>query len=316
MEYPQCLKSNLGYISDIPIMCAVLKHVDGTIQHVLERRQTHKLLGWVLTGPDEDVVLNIPGISKLPPFLAANNLRPFVEKYLQPYPNLTGFFRGSSGQRTRFYDYRLLPITWQIWGYAELSGVLRENQYDMARRCRLLTLEFATEGLRELINSVTGFVDAETIQDRMKLIVLDQPRDWELRFPHDFWLALEKLHGYPHVPGVPPHKHPFGSFLLTYVYSALDDYVVSEIQERSPYTDKDQHRRIHKLHQNLTDEGWAIVKKRLDQIWALVVTSKHFEDFKERFECLNPHAQLRFDFPDSEGRSSLFVVEQLAGMTT
>ncbi len=87
--------------------------------------------------------------AKLPDFLSAKNLRPFISNALETKLQPT-YFRFPNGAQGVGYDADALPAVCAVYLRARRAGALRKSQSHIAYRAEDLIVMFATRGVRAL----------------------------------------------------------------------------------------------------------------------------------------------------------------------
>jgi hypothetical protein len=144
-------------ISNIEIPCAVLE--DGT--RLLTQEGFLRAIG--RSGKPAKGRGSV--VEKVAPFLALNNLRPFVNKDLErsTFPIV---FQPPKGGRAYGYRAELLPKVCEVYLKARDEDVLLQAQLKFAKACELLMRGLAHVGIVALVDEATGY---QEVRDRIAL---------------------------------------------------------------------------------------------------------------------------------------------------
>ena len=96
-------------------------------------------------------------VDKLPAFLAADNLRPYVSRDLMTSTNPIRFQAPHGGVPGFGYRATLLPEVCNVYLRARADGVLRPSQMHIAHRAEVLIQGLATVGIVALVDEATGY---------------------------------------------------------------------------------------------------------------------------------------------------------------
>nr|VFJ77980.1 MAG: P63C domain-containing protein [Candidatus Kentron sp. FW] len=259
---------NIGH-TDIP--CAVLE--DGT--RLLTQRGFLKAIGRSEKQPGG-------GAEGLPPFLAAANLKPFINKYLNA-PIEPVAFRRSVGGIALGYNAELLPKVCNIYLEARQGGVLNPVQIHIAEECETVIRGLATVGIVALVDEATGYQKVrhkEALQALLDKYLLQEFKAWSKRFPDDFYKEMFRLKGWDW-KGMEIGSRPgvVGRYTNDIVYDRLEVGIRKELEKRNPKTEKGNRRARH--HQFLTDDlGVPALSQHLHTVIAFMRASSNWEKFK------------------------------------
>lgn len=245
-----------------------------------------------------------------PPFLVAENLRPFVPDEVWAM-SLPINFRTTKGGRARGYDAKLLPKICDIYlnardthQIAEQDGkrILTDDQKRVADACYLLMRGLAQVGIIALVDEATGYQkdrEADALSKILAEYINEELRPWiKEEFKPVFFQHIYRLHGWEYKPGSVHRPQYIGKLINKWVYDQLpkvkmsdsDDQtqttssgtytgVLEKLQEINPITEKGY--RKHKHHQYLTEDiGLEHLRRQLD----IVTTLMRISDTKEEFE--------------------------------
>ncbi len=230
-------------IAGIQINCHVLE--DG--RRVLSTRGIMKAIGRTWRGRKHSG-------TELPVFLEANNLKPFINKELEPV--LTPIiFEPKTGKIGEGFEYEALLAVCDIYLDARKAGNLLTSQETVADRCEILVRAFSKLGLLALIDEATGYQvirPRDALQEYLKKIISHELAAWAKKFPDDFYKNIYKLKGWEW-QGMRVNRYSVvAHYTNDLVYERMAPNLLKELQERSPKNDKGE--RNNRLHQWLSED--------------------------------------------------------------
>lgn len=295
-DIPHATHDGTLVIGDKTIICAVLntrKRVLTQESFLLSMDRAAKAKGG--TG----VFRTLEGVDDLPPFLAADNLKPFITDKLRESTTPI-LYRAKNGAKVLGFDAILLPLACDVYIQAGLARKLTKSQMRIAEACSRLVQGFAQTGIVSLVDDVTGYSDDRARDELAKILeayIAPELMPWTRRFPHEFFKQVYRLHGWPYKPGDTRGPRYIGKFIMKYVYGGLPPNVVDDLKSKSPNNEKGQ--RPRKLFQFLTEETGI---PHLDWQVASISTLMRASQDKAQFEELHARAfqketQLRLPYP-------------------
>lgn len=306
---PRASHEGMLEIGDATIPCAVLE--DGT--RVFSRIGFIRAIGRKgkpKGGRDYDQE------SKVPVFLTADNLKPFVPNELinnsRPIP-----FRPISGGREAIgYRADLLPDVCHVFLDAEAAGVLQHNQRDIAKKCRTLVKAFSKVGITALVDEATGF---QEVRDRQALRVIlqqyigEELAKWEKRFPDEFYNQIYRLKGWERRPGSTKRTHAMAKLSNDLVYNRITDGLLGELQELNPPDDRGRRKAHH--HRLLSEDvGRPALREHFVALLAIMRGSVSWGQFKSSLNLALPplrkHVLPASDLPLWNSADSSSEIEQ------
>ena len=184
VAYPGTLKLGAAEIE-----CAVLK--DGT--RLISQRGFARGLG-----ASKPMSMTRRGAGKLPAFLNANNLKPFISKELveaaSPIPYLTPQ-RGNIAYGIRA---EATPKICAVWLKARDAGVLKHNQIHLAEAADVIIRGLAEVGIVALIDEATGYQadrERDALAKILEAFVAKELRKWVKTFDPAYYEGLCRLWG-------------------------------------------------------------------------------------------------------------------------
>lgn len=287
LKYPRATHEAPVNIAGFQIPAAVLE--DGT--RVLARYRFVEAIGRkgkVKGGREYDQE------SKLPVFLTAENLKPFITKELLENSNPIEF-RTQSGALSMGYRADLLTQVCSVFINAKFAGVLRANQEHIAERCRILSQGFANVGITALIDEATGYQDIRSRDALAKILeayVAKELQPWVSTFPPDFYKEMFRLRGLPYTGSLKKPQY-VGHITNNLVYKRLAPGVLAELRSKNPVKESGRRKTVH--HRWLTPEmGHPKLQHHLGKLTGLMLISDDWRAFEK---LVNKHLPIYKEYP-------------------
>lgn len=270
-------------IGDIQIQCAVLQ--DG--QRVVVQSDLLSALG--RTGQPK---VGVGESFELPPFLRANNLKPFIPEGLHRSSTPIVFKAIADGKERRWaygYPAHILPDICSVFIDAKDADALHHNQEETYRRCKVLLRGFARVGVVALVDEATGY-QAERERDELQRIlaayIAPELLPWTRRFPDEFFKQIYRLHNWTYNEGDTQGPRYVGKLINQYVYERLPQGVMDELRRLNPAIDG---RRKYHHHRLLSDHtGHPHLDRHISQVVVLLRAARSKSEFKDLFERAFP----------------------------
>jgi hypothetical protein len=239
------------------------------------------------------------GVDDLPPFLAADNLKPFISDRLRESTTPI-LFRTKSGVAAMGFDARLLPMVCDVYLQAGLARKLTRPQMKIADACRRLQGGFSELGIVSLVDRASGYADdlaRDEIAKILEAYIAPELAPWTQKFPHEFFRQVYRLHGWDYKPGETRGPRYIGKFIMKYIYGGLPPAAVDELKHKSPTNEKGQ--RKTKLFQFLTGEtGVPHLDWQISSVTNLMRASEDKAQFEElHARAFEKETQLRLPYP-------------------
>lgn len=243
--------------------------------------------------------LEIEG-TKLPPFVAAKNLEPYISSDFLTRTMLIKYLDGN--QEKTGYLATILPGICNIYLTARRDGVLVSSQQKIAAQAEILLTAFASVGIDALVDEATGF-QYERRHDALKILLAqylaEGMQKWILTFPDSFFAALDHLYrNEPTTAKMRPQY--YGKFINKYVYDPIENgYVKKELDKLN--IDPITKQRKARFHQWLSENGRNVLTLQIGKVLSLMEVSNSVEEFKSlaRRQKLNSIMPSLFDDVDN-----------------
>jgi hypothetical protein len=220
----------------------------------------------------------------MPPFLAAENLWPYVDREMLKYTSPIKY-RSEAGFISFGYNAELLPKVCLAYMDANDDEALRASQQHIAKRASILFRGLANIGIISLVDEATGFQDIRARDELAQILehyVAPEFRPWTKMFPDEFFEQMYRLQGWEYKPGVAKRTQFVGHLINQLVYGQLPPTVLEELRSRNPKLNDRGYRR-YKHHQFLTENTGI---PHLDRQIAIVMTLMRISDDKDEFKEL------------------------------
>jgi hypothetical protein len=265
---------------NVEIECAVLE--DGT--RVLSRAGFVRAIGRkgkVKGGADYEPE------SKLPVFLGADNLKPFIDNELESNSSPIYFKQVKRGV-SMGYRAALLPAVCNVFLRAKDADALRDNQLHIAKQCEILVRGLAVVGITAMVDEATGYQEVRdrlALQEILEKYISGALLEWTKTFPIEFYREVFRLKGWEWNAG---KMSPLvGRYTNDLVYQRLAPGVLEQLQEKNPVTEKGY--RLHKHHQWLTrDIGHPALTHHIYRLLGMMEASPSWDDFKRKVDAKIP----------------------------
>jgi len=206
-------------------------------------------------------------VEKVAPFLALDNLKPFVDKELESstFPIV---FQSAKGGRAYGYKAELLPKVCEVYLNARDEGALLASQLKFAKACDVLMRGLAHVGIIALVDEATGYQeirDRQTLQKILDKYLLVEHAKWAKRFPDEFYELMFKLRGWQWKGMHINRPSVVGKYTNDLVYERLAPGVLTELKRLNPKDEQGQRKSKHQ--QWLTEDiGHPALQKHLNML--------------------------------------------------
>lgn len=246
---------------------------------------------------------------KTPPFLLADSLKPFVEKYLPDASATPIAYRSSRGTIAYGYEASLLPVVCRIYLDARRAKVLNNRQKHVAEACEILLSALASVGIDALVDEATGFQYSRTrdaLQRLLEQYVSRELARWERTFEPDFYRHLYRLKNWAFNPASSKRTPQVARLTVNLTYDRIHPDLLKELKQ----VRSEGHKPNSKLHQWLTtgpSGGHPRLKQHLEGVVALMSVATSWDQFEEwvdrRYPQYNETMRLPFREDNDEPQS-------------
>lgn len=231
--------------------------------------------------------------SKLPVFLGADNLKPFITSELTENSNPIKYKMLKGGIAMGF-KAELLASVCEVFLTARDAGVLRKNQEHIAKQCEILMRGFARLGITALVDEATGFQydrPRKELEEQLKQFLSESLRQWVRTFPADYFKHLCRLRKVELRPDMKLPQY-FGKLTNNLVYKRLAPGLLRKLKERR----EERGSKSNKLHSWLSEDvGLRGVLLHLGTVVGLMKVNNNYEAFERQLD------QVAHIYPDAPG---------------
>jgi hypothetical protein len=196
--------------------------------------------------------LEIDG-TKIPPFLAAKNLEPYISQDLIERSKPIKYLDGDRIEEG--YDSRILPKMCSMYLAARRSGALVASQEKLAIQSEILQSALSEIGIIALIDEATGFQynrKYDALRYLLAQYIAEGIQAWVKRFPDKFFEELDRLYQNERTTARTRPQY-YGRFINRYIYEPIENgYVKEELNKLN--IDEDRKRKA-RFHQWLSEFG-------------------------------------------------------------
>lgn len=220
--------------------------------------------------------------TKLPPFMASNNLIPFINQDIMKWTIPIKYLDGN--RECEGYAAELLPELCFLYLRAKRANKLTHSQQKFAEQSIILLESFAKIGIIALIDEVTGYQYDRT-HDALRILlqqyIAEGLQKWMKTFPDEFFVELDRLYTNTRTTSRARPSY-YGHFINTYIYDPIEyGYIKQELDKLNI---KDNGIRKARFHQWLTIHGKDVLVKQIWRILGIMETSSSIHGFKNKIE--------------------------------
>ena len=235
---------------------------------------------------------------KLPGFLAASNLKPFIDGDLAAATNPVEFQLPHGGPVAHGYPAIVLPQVCEVYLKAREAGALLRSQRHVATRAAILIRGLATVGIIALVDEATGYqrVRAErALATILERFIAEELQPWSKTFDYEFYEEIFRLKGWDGPHG--NKRSPLiGRYTNDFVYARIAPGVLDELRERNPVLPQGWRKNRH--HQWFTPNiGHPKLKEHLAGVTALMRAAATWESFKRSLDRAYPKVNTTLVMP-------------------
>jgi len=290
MSIPKATHTGELQIGAATIECAVLE--DGT--RVLTQSSFLRAIGQSVRPAGQRI-----GFEETPPFLASNNLKPFIDKELADSKNKIRFRPFRRGGLAVGYEAKLLPKVCEVYLTARDAGALLTSQQRTVAACEVLMRGLAHVGIVALVDEATNYQeirDRKALQEILDKYLLAHQAKWAKRFPDEFYQEIFRLRGWQWQGMKVNRPQIVGHYTKDIVWERLAPGVLQELERLNPKTESGQRRSKH--HQYLTpDIGHPALQHHLAGVMALMRASVKWEHFMRSLQRAYPRINTTIELP-------------------
>ena len=222
------------------------------------------------------------------PFLALNNLKPFINKKLIDSTKPIKF-KPPKGASAWGYRAEILPMVCEVYLKARDDNKLLKAQQKFAVACDIILRGLAHVGIIALVDEITGYQekrDKEELRKILEAYIAKELLPWTKMFPDEFYKQMFRLRGWQYSPLNVKRPQVVGKLTNKIVYEKLPPGVLKELKGKNPVIKKgDSRYRKHKFFQFLTEDiGHPHLQSHLAIVITLMKISPNWRSFERFFE--------------------------------
>ncbi|SFT22509.1 P63C domain-containing protein [Acinetobacter bohemicus] len=222
--------------------------------------------------------MEITGV-KIPPFLASNNLRPYLTEDILKRLKLISYDDG--GKIKSGYNAELLVDMCEVYLQARRDDKLMESQFKLAVQAEILQSAFARVGIAAIVDEATGYQKVRT-NDALRLLlvryVAEGLQKWMKTFHDSFFHQLDRLYGNEKTTSRARPMY-YGKFINKYIYDPLENgYIKTELDKLNI---TDEGKRKARFHQWLNVDGRDSLIRQISRVEARMELFPDIEEFKQ-----------------------------------
>lgn len=264
--------------TEITIPCGVMK--DGT--RLLSERAVARVLNTKRGGSHW---LRKKEGNKLPVYMSANNLQPFIkpELAIKLINHRIWRAKGQGGYGAYGIDATALPEICDVYLKARRANALLPIQMHIAESAEALISAIAKVGVIALVDEATGYESVRQHNELQKLLsqyISEELQPWTKRFPDEFYKQIFRLRGWDYKNLGAGARKPriVGKLTNDIIYERMPQGVLETLKSKNPPDENG--RRRYKHHQFLTsDIGDEHLERQVIESIGLMRASTSWNEF-------------------------------------
>ena len=133
--------------------------------------------------------------AKLPRFMEANNLQPYINQDIQEVAKLVEYV-GKNNKIIKGYRADILPSLCDIYLQAAKDRKIKKNQQKLVDIAEIMIRSLAKVGITALVDEATGYQNVrakDAVQIILDKYLLQEFATWSKRFPDEFYIEMFRL---------------------------------------------------------------------------------------------------------------------------
>lgn len=229
------------------------------------------------------------GVSKVAPFLQAENLNEHISEELRT-DSVPVAFRLPDGRKAWGYRADLLPKVCSVYLKARDKNQLLDSQKPIAIACDILVRGLAQVGIIALVDEATGYQRdraADALAKILEAFIAKELQPWVRTFPGDYYEQLFRLRGLKYPQFTVKRPQYFGVLTNDIVYKRLAPGVLDELKKVVPRNEEG--RPTAKYFQRLTTNiGYPKLREHLGSVVTIMKLSADYRDFTDKLNHIHP----------------------------
>lgn len=244
-------------------------------------------------------------VDRMPSFINANNLQPYVDEQLMEWTRLIEY-TDKNGISRQGYDARVVRGLCKVYMDARRDDALLVSQQRFAVISESILYSLSDVGIVALVDEATGYDKVKNrAKDELQKFFREALREnagrWVKTFDDRFFEMIYKMHGW-NWTGASRHPGVVGIWINDIVYERVAPALLNELRKLNPK--KPNGSRSYKHHQFLTEEvGHPRLKEHLSGVMAIGrLSGNDWARFMKNLDVAYPkrYQQLPLDFDDED----------------
>ena len=216
------------------------------------------------------------GALVLPPYISANNLKPFIPNDLiYILTNPIQYKATKSGAIGNGLLATAFPKVLNVWADAYKAGAIKPQQKHIAEQAIALLEGLDEVAIIALIDEATGYQEKrrrDELQQILSAYVLPEHKPYIQSVPIEFFKEIHRVYGWSWNPNNQGPRYA-GKLLRKLIYEQLPEPILPELDKINPSKGANYQRR-RKHFQNLSkDVGMSHFRSQLSGVMALLRAS-------------------------------------------
>lgn len=242
-------------------------------------------------------------VDRMPSFINANNLQPYVDQQLMEWTRLIEYTDLHNVKR-QGYNARIIRGLCKVYMDARRDNALLATQARFAAISEAILYTLSDVGIVALVDEATGYDKVKNrAKDELQRFFKDALREnagqWVKTFDDRFFEMIYRMRGW-NWTGVSRHPGVVGIWINDIVYERLAPALLNELRRLNPKNENGG--RSHKHHQFLTEEvGHPRLKEHLEGVMAIGrLSGNDWNKFMRNLDVAYPkcYQQLELAFDD------------------
>ena len=239
-------------------------------------------------------------VDRMPSFINANNLQPFVDEELIGWTELIEYI-DLKGFRRQGYNARILRSLCKVYIDARNAGALLKSQERFAVIAEAILYALSDVGIVALVDEATGYDKVKNrakdeLQKFFEQALREKAGKWVKTFDDKFFEMIYRMRGWTWT-GASKHPSVVGIWVNDIVYERIAPALLDELRKLNPKNANGN--RSFKHHQFLTEElGHPKLKEHLSGVMAISrISGNNWSTFMRNLDKAYPkmYQQLELD---------------------
>lgn len=236
---------------------------------------------------------------RMPAFINANNLQPFVSDELKTWTEHV-IYTDLHGNVKQGYNVRILRGLCKVYIDAKKSNALLKSQERFADIAEAILYALSDIGIIALVDEATGYQhdrEQDELQKILKAYISEELLPWQKRFPDVYYKELFRLNGWDYtIKDIRKRPSVIGKWTNELIYRQLPKGVLEELKAKTPKSPKGNN--TARLHQSLSEDiGNPALSAQITQIVTLFQLSDNMQQMWGQFEKLKSRQSGQLSMP-------------------